>query len=209
MNYSRKKRRAFSLVELLVVMGIISVVLLLFGGLPSRLGQAFALTQSGEKLSAFLNLARQQAITLNHPVEVRFYKFKEFGAEKFWGMQVFMVDNDGICSPLNKVEKLSQNILIDQGEQLSPLLADAFKKTWTAADPQPSLPQANTSYDCRFFRFFPDGSTSLPSRPNPSDQSWYMTLHSATDGDSLAQPPPNYLTLQINRSNGTLTIFRP
>ena len=72
-----RSRRAFTLVEVLVVLAIISIIM--FFSVPNLGGiiQGSKLTQAGDQLKYDLGIAQQTAVQLNLTVEVRFYQYKE------------------------------------------------------------------------------------------------------------------------------------
>ena len=75
------KQRAFSLIELLVVMVIIGIIAMVTLPAFNNLGKAQALTSAGSSLLDQLALARQTAVAQNRVVEVRFYTRRENPAQ--------------------------------------------------------------------------------------------------------------------------------
>ena len=90
------------------------------------------LTQGSQMVGDQLGLARQTALSRNHPVEVRFYQFSdpdvpgEVGgnpdAGRFRAMQLFEVPDSGVARPLDKIGRLPASIMMDAGATLSTLL---------------------------------------------------------------------------------------
>src|SRR5688572_11545085 len=74
-------RQGVTVVELLVVIGIIVILATLSAPAVNRVMRASQLTYAGSLLSDHLALARQTALSKNHNVEFRFYQFAEPGAQ--------------------------------------------------------------------------------------------------------------------------------
>jgi uncharacterized protein (TIGR02596 family) len=204
-------KRAFTLVELLVV--IVIGLILALAAAPSLIAvqRASALTVAGQNLGLQMSAARQIAIAQNRDVEFRFYRFIDpqnpfDSSPHIRAFQAFIYDSNGVSSHVSKVQKLSATILVDGGTTLSSLFSTAHQKNWTADDPQPSLPGIGTTYTTFIFRFRSNGGTDLT--PFPSSP-WCLTLHDQTAGDSLTNPPKNYLTIELDPINGHHTVYRP
>ena len=205
---------AFTLVEMMAVMAIIVVLVALIAPSMGSLLRGPLITQASDQATGLFNLARQTAITRNASVEVRFYQYGDpsFPGEqanvaasgKYRACQLFAVDDLGKCTALGKVEMLPQAVIADSGAPLSTLLAAGQQKVWTASDPMLSLPRAGLNYNCRSFRFRPDGSTDLDASAR-----WFITLHNVNDGDGLNAPPRNFVTVQIDPISGAATSYRP
>ena len=72
-------RRAFSLLELLLVIAIMGIVAAFVVPAASTIVRGTALNQASQMLTDRLSLGRQSAITKNHPIEVRFLQFASAG----------------------------------------------------------------------------------------------------------------------------------
>lgn len=203
------RSRAFSLVELLVVMALIGVLATLAIPAIGSIQRASALSSAENELTSILTLARQTAIAQNQEVEVRLIRFKdpaEPGSEERLGaFQLFTYNTDGQAIAVSRLKKLPSQILIDSGTTLSTLADPSLKKGW-GAETKPPVSGVGTSYEAWSFRFRPDGSANVP--PFPSTP-WFLTLHDVRDGDNLAKPPANYVTLVMDAVNGNITTWRP
>ena len=210
----REGGRGFTLVELLAVMAIIVILIALIGPAVGTLVRGPLLTQSSDRVVGLLSLAQQAATARNLPVEVRFYQYADGSVSgesaqvsssgKYRALQLFLVNENGTVTPLDAVEIFPAGIIADSGKTLSTLLdTTTQQKTWTTADPQAPLPRAGKFYNCCKFRIRPDGSTDLISG------NWFITLHNIIDGDVLAAPPANYVTVQIDPINGATAVYRP
>lgn len=69
-----RKNKAFTLIELMIVVGVVALLLaLVMPGLLGTLG-ASKLTQAGDRLAGFLSEAQSRAYGQGRPVEVRLYR---------------------------------------------------------------------------------------------------------------------------------------
>lgn len=220
MKFPLKRFRpsGFSLIELIVVIGIIAIIAVFAVPAASTVIRGSQLTQASQILTDQLNLARQQALTKNRSIEVRFYRFgdaEQPGEEadkpetgKFRAIQLYEVLETGTPVPLGKIQRLPNTVVLNDGK-LSTLIntedtasSQAPKKP-TESDPE--LPRGvKRHYEYSAFRFLPDGSTNLQPTKN-----WYTTLHGITDVVKDEVPPPNFFTLQIDPVSGTTKGYRP
>lgn len=205
----KNQRQAFSLLELLIVMAILALLAVLTLPALSSSLQGIKITQGTQILIDQITLARQQALSKNRAVETRIYSFKDPsspGSQKSYrAVQNFEIQDDGTAKPLEKMVRLPSGVILDSGSSLSPLLSSSRAKQWLPTDPQISLPGISTDYDTRVIVFRPNGYTDLPA----GGQSWFLTLHSENEGDSLSALPKNFSTVQIDPWTGRTSIFRP
>lgn len=204
-----RARAAFTLVELLTVLAIIVVLIAIIGPAVNSIVRGPLLTQASDEVVSVFNLAQQTAMARNQSVAVRFYQYADpsVGGEvasnpktgRYRALQLLFANEDGTVTPFRAVDVFPVGIIADTGTSLSTLLADSQK-----LDPQGPIPRAGTAYNCREFRFRPDGSTNL----SPLSK-WFITLHNNINGDGLSTPPPNYVTIQIDPINGVSTVYRP
>ena len=213
----RNTRAGFSLIEMIVVVGIIAVIATFVVPAASTVIRGSQLTQASQVLSDQISLARQQAITKNHAIEVRFYRFadnEQPGEEvdkpetgQYRAIQLFEVLENGTAVPMGKINRLPSTVVINDGE-LSTLIDSQGNSPQTPKDPldsDPELPRGvKKKYKYVSFRFLPDGSTNL--MPN---ENWYATLHSLTDEVQGDTPPANFFTIQVDPVSGTTKNYRP
>lgn len=215
-----RAREGFTILELLVVISIMALIASFSIPAANSIQKGSQLTQGAQMVGDQLGLARQIAITRNHPVEVRFYQYgdpltpgeqaTDPSTGKYRALQAFEVLESGSLNALGKVQRLAVSIIMDSGGTLSSLIAppsSGSSPVITAAGSQTVLiPRVQRQYNSAAFRFLPDGSTNLPKM---SGQQWFLTLHNLNDGDGLSSPPKNFATLQVNAANGHIKTYRP
>lgn len=205
----KKKRLAFSLLELLIVMAILALIAVLTMPALSSAMQGYRITQGTQILLDQITLARQLALSKNRAVETRIYSYKDPsvpGSERFFrAVQNFELQDDGTAKPLAKMVRLPSETILDSSSSLSPLLSSSRSKQWTSTDTQTSLPEIGTAYDTRVIVFRPSGYTDIPA----NGQSWFITLHAANAGDNLSSLPKNFSIIQIDPWTGRTYVFRP
>jgi uncharacterized protein (TIGR02596 family) len=235
MNIVRLSRRAFTIIELLAVIGIITVVIVFAVPAANSIMRGSQLSQGSQALSDQLGFARQLALSKNRAIEVRFYRFgdPETPGEddtdpetgKWRAFQLFQVLDNGATVPEGEMKRLPRIVVMDPNEYSTLLSEDYRGKPKKGADDTtaPELPirvgerEVGRNYDYLSFRFLPDGSTDLPARAKKieagttttsENDTWYVTLVSlGDDGKDIGQI--NYFTLQLDPISGTTKSFRP
>lgn len=209
-NRVRDSRHAFSLVEILVVIGIVAAISA--ATLPAFNQIIFGsnLIVSGELLRDNLTLARQTALTRNRPVEVRFYKLQanDASSPEYQALQLFIKTNSATYEALTKVIYFRKSIILSTDTALSSLFDTNKLNTATgegnAADFK--LPGIGTNYQYLSFNFKPDGGTNL-SQVKPQD--CYVTLVAKTSATTAGKVPSNFVTVQIDPVVGKISVLRP
>ena len=219
---SDKPKRAFSLIELLVVISIIAIIGAFAVPAAGQLLKGSSMTQAANALTDQAATARQQALTRNRSVELRFFSFPDpeipGDTSHFRALQFFEIADGDIPNPTGKLIRLPDTIVLSQDAALSSMLGTltVHKPDENGLQNDPSLPRGvGKSYTYVAFRFLPDGSTSLsPAGPSPAGASngqWYITAHLLND-IKLAQngsPPPNFFTWLIDPVSGRSKVIRP
>jgi uncharacterized protein (TIGR02596 family) len=211
MRTPSSKNRAFSLLEMIVVILIIGIVAAFVTPAVSTIMRGSQLTQATQILTDQITLARQLALTKNCQVEVRFIKYVDPGVPSdgsgaFRAIQCFEILEKGAAIPMDKPQLLPQAIVMSSGS-LSTLLSDTAMQTKKASNQDPELPRGiDRNYQYVPFRFLPDGSTNLPIA---SGTIWFVTLHNMNDTPQGTNPPSNFFTLQIDPVSGTTKFYRP
>lgn len=208
-----RRVRAFSLIELLTVMTLLS--LLVAATVPALRGMLDGISVSGAAgvAEAEIGLARQTAISRNLPVEVRIYRHDD-GSGEGWRLIALVVPaaisgaaDDEWLTP-GKV--LPGNILME--DTFSTILSaakpgsDTGTKTapWSARESAGAPPLVKGKEYVGFF-FQPDGSTDLPA-----DQPWCLTLKNAhSQPVANGAPAANFVALVIDSATGRTLAYQP
>jgi uncharacterized protein (TIGR02596 family) len=224
--------RAFTLVEMLVVMCVIAALLAVT--LPSMFGaiKAYRITAAGDQVMSLLSQAQQIAAAEGRPVEVRFYKYasgETLGASFYRSIVLMRYYDAGEPNPDSKdsVKTLTTPITLHMGESVklpdtvvfteveggstlltlpAPGPASGQSYFLTSGGKQPyEFPYPNSEY--RSFIFRPDG-TSLAATPG---EKWFVTLVSDNDEVKVASMADvkNYYCIQVDPVNGQTTSYRP
>ncbi len=217
-------RRAFSLIELVVVIAIIAIVAAFAVPAVGDIMKGSKLTQASQMLVDQFTLARQSALSRNRSIEVRIYRFgdPEVPGEdmtkpltgQFRAIQAFEIIESGAALPISRIEMLPVGIIMSSNtaapDETFSTLIDAQPLFNAQDDPTaPPLPRGvKKAYEWVSFRFLSDGSTNLTPTSN-----WYVTLHGLTarpeEKNGNRVPPPNFFTLQVDPVSGSTKTFRP
>jgi len=209
---SLRSARAFTLAEMLTVLGIILILLVLIVPAVGPLLNSSRINTAGSMLMDELNLARQIALAQNRNVEVRFYRIDppagDTGSSEFRAFRSFLTDDDdpALAKPLSKVRYLPQQVVFASQGSLSTLLDTARP---TLIQGKETFPQATAATSYVSFLFRSSGGTNL-SPVDPPGGNWYVTLHGANDPkNSNTGLPSNYFTVQVDAVTGRVRSYHP
>lgn len=204
----RRKRGAFTLVELLVVVTIIALLLAaIVSGV--RVTRGRDISNGGTMMMENLSLARELAVAGNHSMEVWFVQPTGDATNTFINaLQVFSVDVNGNSTPYTEIQRLPVSVGIDSGSILSNIFTTTYAAPTVTPPPIAGYGTNGTSYNAWVVRFLPDGSTTLTAAKN-----WYLTLHERVRGDGLSaarlQAGIDYAVVGVNPSTGKANLYRP
>jgi uncharacterized protein (TIGR02596 family) len=212
--------RAFTLIEMLVVMAIVVILGALAIPLVQGTSRAYQLDATGQLMINQLALARQNALTSNHMVEVRFYQLPDYNQSStgpisvYRGMQCFEEGDPTVSgsvtltalTPLSKPAFFPAPVVLSTINNVSPLLSPAPAPP---SSTDPMLPNYQANYKYSSFHFKPDGSTDLTNNPTTGLPLNSVTLVLENDKAVTGSLPNNYETLQVDPAIGTVRRFLP
>ena len=191
-------QRAFSLVELLMVIAII--LLLAVFTLPSIRGISggINLTGSGEEIVSMVNLARQRASTFNREVALRFFRTDSsapFTAYQLWEQQNSADPASWVG--LDNFQRLPAGIVVSGKAAFSPILNVA------SFQGQVMMSGSNMLYSDVLF--LPSGSIAAQT-----EVAFTLVMeHAPTTGGIVPGLPSNFATISIEPINARPVIYRP
>ena len=104
-NKHSNSAKGFSLIELMVVLGVVGLLLAIAAPNLFSLISSNTLTGEGQVLRNQLTYAQQIAISKNADVEVRFFRMPDLDAaqteEAFRAFQLFQYNSDGDLAPIS------------------------------------------------------------------------------------------------------------
>lgn len=196
-------RRAFTLVELLLVITIMGMLITLA---TFSIGTALASQQLGSSSTRFSNelaLAARLAAKENRLVGIRFLKRVGEGSPsapaQYRAWQILAPDRTtGKWRPLDGLHLLDASTVMMEHDTYSTLLGQAPFVTAAAVDDEDDTPP--------LFAFKPEGGTTLPR--GSTAPKWCVTLALSTDLQRApGQLPANHRTIVLNAHTGAITEY--
>jgi uncharacterized protein (TIGR02596 family) len=192
-----RKTAAFSLVELLVVMAIVSGLAVIGGMVTAGMIKGNQLSQGGLLVGTHLSLARQEAVSRNKDVQVIFLDTLP-DVPGWEALQVRCIDvlvSGTREIPIGKVTPLPTSVTITSDAGYTKILSNTSSVQGT---------YSGGAYDgIKYTGFVFRSNGSLESRIVPGQN--YLTLIPR----NLPANFTNYYTLQINPVTGAVQVYRP
>jgi len=205
MNLSARlyRRKAMTLLELLLVMAIMGTLLTLSTPMITSISESNNLTNAGQILSDQIRLGTQIASSRNKVIEVRLLKVSQIttSSANYRGIQLWMSDSNGAMKAIDKMVSFPTGIVISESPNFSPLLTMSGISSGTISYGNAT----NNSYVA--FKIHPSGFFE-PVPDDTTKSQLYVTLlnNRFTAASSL---PFNYVTVQISPYTCATTIYRP
>ena len=229
-----KVARAFTLIEMLVVVTII--VLLLAFSTPAlmRTMQASRLASTGDSLMGTISEAQQMAYAQNVPVELRFFRYNgDFGDNsQFRAYQLFKVvvatqgtgaaaQTKESIAPVGNLVKLSEGTIIATDSLLSPGISGNGLEDVKDGDVKPGYSGVDgATYNA--IRFMPDGSCRKVGATTTQSgvtlagltfqtlpQSFLTVTYDIGVAVTEENLPKNFYTIQIDPFTGKARSYKP
>lgn len=225
--------RAFTLVEMLVVVTIIVLLLAFTTPALMRTLQSSRLSSVGDSLLGIISEAQQTAYAYNVPVELRFFKYKDAteSEERFHSYQLFRVTLQStgtgasltvkeVLVPTGNLLRIADGITIADNQELSPALSgDGLPDSKEGGSAGYSGVE-DATYNA--LRFMPDGSCRKVGATKTTGGATlaaltYQTLPQSFFTVSMDSGQPvtvenlskNFYTIQVDPFTGKARTYRP
>lgn len=187
-----RKPAAFSLIEILVVLALVSILMALIVPAFSSLLRNGDVTRGGQILTDQANLARQTASARNRVVELRFVQV--VGRAGYGAVQLWSPDRTGTLSPLRKAALLPESVTIAAQPGAINGLPTGVMPAGSSLAGQP--------YSALQIR--PTGQIT----PVLAMKDLYFSVVPAVSA-AQSQLTANYFILQLNPLTGAPLVYRP
>lgn len=185
--------KAFSLIELLIVIALFAILLGLAVPAMNSMRSAGAVTRAGGIVADQITLARQEAAAKSRDVEVRFLKLTRDGATNFTGIQLWIAQGNGTMTPLGRLLTMPSPAGIVDSPALSPLMGFT----------NGTMSYSGSTMDYKGFRIRSNGA---PERTLTVSNN-FLTVQALRPGSTdLAD---NFFAVRINPLTGGVTTHRP
>lgn len=226
----RKAASAFTLIEMIAVVGIITLLVALVTPTLLDVIRSTRLSSSGDSLINRLSLAQQSAVSMGSEVEMRFYRYVNSSSDRpgddlFYAYQVVHSPQSGVERALSETYYLESGIILSRLEQLSPLLQTVTRQKSNDDGQFLFRPPGNTEPDNVSYaamRFYADGSMRMLNQADfnadtaqeaavaytvpPFDKSYLTIVESK---DVAISQPRNFFCIQIDSYTGKTRVYRP
>ncbi|MGH8046717.1 MAG: Verru_Chthon cassette protein D [Chthoniobacterales bacterium] len=197
-------RKAFTLVELMVVMAILAIILSFAITAFNNISKAGNLTNSSYMVQDSLKLARQMAVSQNRRIFVRFYKMKgDSGTDTAYrAFRILAYDLTGTPIPASALKMLPSGVVMMDDSTYSTILAN------TPDSGTEIIEGPAKGAQFKAVEFSPDGTVKLDPEGSGTDK-WFVTLKAETDPATGGLPAKNFITVMLDPVTGRLRAFQP
>lgn len=233
MLLSLNHRRAFTLIEMLVVVTIIVLLMAFATPALTRTLQASRLASAGDSLMGAIAEAQQIAFASNAPVDLRFFKYKDGidQVEAFRSYQLFKITqlregNGGSATTKENIEPAAGLILLPEGVLV--VTDDNLSKSLSGEGFADEKEDSSVGYsgvaEAKYnaIRFMPDGSCRKVGMTETVGSLSFATLTFQTLTESfftitfdvgkeitIENLPKNFYTIQIDPYTGKARNYKP
>lgn len=198
---SISRRRAFSLIELLLVITMMGILLGLSAmGLSALRSQEIA--GATDQLAGEIAYSLQLAAVKNEAIEIRFYEspgLDDSALRRFRGYQLVTRDPlTGTAKAIDRYRQFGGNLVLHPSDQITTLLQLTRQQVQDIETL--GLPAGTESFVA--FRVKPDGTTSLTP-----DLQWSLTLVFDTAALGESEVPKNARTILVNPVTGGIRTY--
>ena len=155
-------RGAFTLIEMLLVIAIISILMVLSVSSIHNLVNSTDLSTSAVTVVDAFNLARQRALSMNHPVEVRFYKLPpkpgsatSASSLAYRALGIYEISENG-PKLIQKLVYLPNSVEFSDSASFGTLLSYT-----PSASADLNIGGSTLTCGYHYFQYLPDGTTNL------------------------------------------------
>lgn len=198
-------RSAFSLVELLVVIGVMGLLLAITIPALSSIQDSSDLNRGAHLLASQINYARQLASSQSKPMEVRLIELSNRPGGGYHAIQIWQPDDQDPSQsrPLSRLAILPQTAFVTRTDSTRSKLLEYL-------DPALTMPAGGVVGGAKYqaFQIRPNGSV-VSSATTSQRQDLYLTIVSAKRENLSAALDANYITVQVNPMTGGTAIYRP
>ncbi len=229
-SFNNTKAVGFTLIEMLTVVGIITLLVALVTPTLVDVIRSTRLNSAGDALVGRLSLAQQSAVSLNTEVELRFYQYLDGSSDQpnqkaYYAYQVVQTNSNGVDKLISDNYYLESGITLSKQPALSPLLETSAVQAPTADGRfmfNPTISGVKPEdVEYAAFRFYPDGSLRVLSSTAaavgeeaqamaytiPEYNESFITLIETRDADNVQ--PVNFYCIQIDSYTGKTRVYRP
>lgn len=208
-------RRAFTLIEMLVVIGIVGLLLAMtgMGSVGSQTAQK--LKTESINLAGDVHNALLESVKNNHPVVLRFYEHQDPsqpGEEVKWrSWQTLRRTDDGVVQAVTELHRMETGVVINDNDEFSTIFSKAAlaKGPQTADATKDPFLSAGIGHNYRYLEMEvrPNGSNSL--KWDQTNRTWAVVfvLEHAQASTNTAVPADNYRAVLIDPFNSRATVY--
>lgn len=231
---SRCKPSAFTLVEMLTVVGIVALLIALATPALVDVIRSTRLSAAGDGLLNRMTLAQQEAIARSREVEMRFYKYPDTQTDRptrpcFFAYQVVETPSGADARAISEPYYVESGIVLADKREVSPLLQTVMPQQKQPTSQSfiftPGSGVSPESVEYAALRFYPDGSCRMLNKTDPNSVTSstgaatafitptldlsFFTLVEWKDVELPSIPPRNFYCIQIDAYTGKARVYRP